>query len=564
VEPGAGTQFLVGALTQLLNTATFFWLFKRHPAGLTAVHVLLLVALLEVAINRVAVPMLRPTSGPPPAWHTYLDYGGLFLFYFAGSLAALLLAARCWQAVGSRARPAVLVAYALVAIATVTAAAPLVFDPPAWLSVVLELAFAASVVAIALSSLGERRDAGIQVGLGFLAVPLLVHAAGALGARFVWPENTFDGPGLWLARVGVIALSVAGLATPYCFAPRPFARAVTRPTPVLAAMAVAAVGAVLARSWYPLVAKAAGLAIGVELTAVAPDPRLAMYLLAVATVVWTLVSCGIAASPARRTVGVGLGLIVLGGYAFKWPHHYLLPLLGLSLIADAVRAVRDDERAATPIALTTPPIADAAWSAYVAQLTQALRRVLGEVHSLTTRGEAGLASSVVVGEAAGRPVRIRIERIEGSVLALDIVVGREIDEVRGATLTVWALAGRALGVNPAGPPAAPTFKTGDPAFDERFKTRGSAQVFRQLFDDGLRARAVAVLAGWLAYWDGDSVRYRIYPGRGAPLDQPIPLSDLAHGAPASVEPLVAVVELVLALAERGVTNAAAPEPSALG
>src|SRR6185295_16647194 len=106
---------------------------------------------------------------------------------------------------------------------------------------------------------------------------------------------------------------VAGLATPYCFAPRPFARAVTRPLPVIVAMAVAAVGALLARSWYPAVAKAASLAIGVELTSAQPDPRLAMYLLAVATLVWTLVSCAIAPSVARRTVGVGLALVVLGG-----------------------------------------------------------------------------------------------------------------------------------------------------------------------------------------------------------------------------------------------------------
>jgi hypothetical protein len=53
----------------------------------------LVVALLEVAINRIAVPMLRPAKGLPPAWHTYLDYAGLFLFYFAGTLAAFVIGA---------------------------------------------------------------------------------------------------------------------------------------------------------------------------------------------------------------------------------------------------------------------------------------------------------------------------------------------------------------------------------------------------------------------------------------------------------------------------------------
>src|SRR5262249_38881868 len=157
-----------------------------------------------------------------------------------------------------------------------------------------------------------------------------------------------------------------------------------------------------------------------------------------------------------------------------WSHHYLLPLLGLALIADAVRTVRDDEYAALPLASETPPIADTAWSAYIAAVVAGVRRALGDVHSLTSRGEGGLVSSVVVGEAAGVPGRIRIERIEGSVLALDVVLGRDIDELHGATLTIWAIPPRALGVNPAGPAAAPAFKTGDAAFDERFKTRGSA------------------------------------------------------------------------------------------
>lgn len=555
-------------MTQLLYTATFFWLSTRRLAGLTAIHVLLLVAFLEVAVNRVAVPMLRPNGGVPPAWHTYLDYAGLFLFYFAGTLAALLLGVRCWQVLGSRGNRRTFAASIPVGVTTLLAAVPLVIDAPAALSLTLELAFAASVIAIVSAGFGRRGDLGIQIGLPILAIPLLLHGAGVLGARFVWPDTMFDGPGIALTHAGVIALCFAALATPYCFAPRPFARAVTRPGPVLFAMAVAGAGALLARSGYPYLARGAMLAVGVELTSGQPDPRLAMYLLAVATLAWTLASCAGAASSARRAVGAGLALIVLGGFGFKWPHHYLLPLFGLVLISGAVRRVRDDELAAMPIVSETPPIADAAWSSYIALVTQGLRRVFGEVHSLTTRGEAGLTSSVIVGEAAGITVRMRIERIEGSVLALDVVLGREIDEVRGATLTVWAIAPRALGVNPAGPPAAPIFRTGDSPFDERFKTRGSAPAFHRLFDEGLRARAVATIDGWISYWDHESVRYRVYPGRGAPLDHPMPLSDLALGrASATAERLVAVVELLVELASRGVRPTPAsedmPEPTEL-
>ena len=521
---------------------------------ITIVHVLCAISILEVAINRVVVPMTRPPAGSPPAWHTLLDYAGLFLFYFVGVLGVIVIALRCYQAIQTKLGTRELVAYAVAVLATVLAAVPLVVAAPAVLSLALELAFAITVVAFAVATIGRDRDLGVQVGLGVLAIPLLVHTAGVLGGRFVWPDNTFDGPGIALARAGVVALALAALVSPYCFAPRPFARTVTRPGPMILAMAVAALGAVLARTSYPGLAKAALLAIGVELSDVQADPRLALYLLAIATLVWTLASCAWAPSPARRQVGLGLAFVLLGGYGFHWPHHFVLPMLGVMLMSEAARRVREDELATLPLAAETPPISDPTWAAYVASVTQGLKRTLGEVHSLTTRGEGGLMSSLIVGEAEGLQLRTRIERIDGCVLALDVVIGREIDELRGATLTVWAIAPRALGANPPGPPASPLFKTGDAAFDERFKTRGSALALTQLLPEELRTRAATTLDGWLAYWEGEGLRYRVYPGRGAPLDHPMPLSDLALGRSGNAaDRLVVVIELLVEIARRGVT-----------
>lgn len=530
----------------------------------TAIHALLLVAVLEVVINRVAVPMLRPDSGTPPAWHTGLDYVGLFLFYFAGSLAAFVLVARSYAAIIARRGLRDTIAHAALAVATLLAAIPLLVTAPPWLSLPLELAFAIALIALISTVYGKQRDLGVQFGLPIIAIPLLVHTASVIGATFIWPESTFDGPGQELVRVGVTSLSIAALVTPYCFAPRPFARAVTRPIPVVIAMSIAALGAVIARMAYPSAAEATSLAIGVDLQHGQPDQRLALYLLAIATLAWTLASCAMAASGARRMIGTGIALVVLGGYGFKWPSHYLLPLLGFALIAEAARRVREEELDALPISSETPPIADSTWSTYVGAVGKGLRPTLGDVHTLTTRGEAGLTSSVIVGEAGGLAVRTRIERLEGSVLALDVVIGREIDELRAATLAVWAIPSRGTGINPAAPQAAPAFKAGDAPFDERFKVRGSTLAFQNMFDDGLRARAVATLDGWLAYWEREGVRYRVYPGRGAPLDHPLPLSDLALGKAAwSPDRLIAVIELLVELGARVLPPPAPSEPSEL-
>ena len=217
-----------------------------------------------------------------------------------------------------------------------------------------------------------------------------------------------------------------------------------------------------------------------------------------------------------------------------------------------------------PLGSDTPPIPDATWQTYVATIVQGLRGRLADVHSLTTRGDAGLMSSLIIGEADGLPVRTRIERIDGSVLALDVVIGREIDELRGSTLTVWAIPGRGLGANPPGPPASPLIRSNDEPFDERFKVRGSATALEKMLDDELRNRAVTTLDGWLAYWDGEGLRYRVYPGRGSPLDHPLPLSDLALGRAAmQAERLVAVIELLVDIARRGVTPPTAEPPTEL-
>ncbi len=336
-----------------------------------------------------------------------------------------------------------------------------------------------------------------------------------------------------------MALCIAALITPYCFAPRPFAYAVIRPVPFLVAVVTAGAGAILAKVGYAAAARSASLALGVQMTNTQPDRWLAVYLLAVLTLAWTLASCAIAPSEARRGVGAGLALIVLGGYAFKWPHHYLLPLLGVAFIADAARRVRDEELAALPMTVEAPPIGDTIWSTYVGTVAQGLRAHAGRRPHADHARRGGPHVERDRRRCGRAPVRARIERIDGCVLGLDVVLGRDIDEVRAATLTVWAIPARGLGVNLQGPPAAPALFSGDPHFEEWFRRAAARRCFARCSTRAARprggdARRLARVLG---------ARGAALPrlsGRGAPLDHPMPLSDLALGRiPPTAERLVA-------------------------
>src|SRR5258706_979054 len=233
-KPEARSPF---CLTQVTSNATFFRLSRRRLVGaLTPVHILVLVALLEVAINRVAVPMLRPSSGAPPVWHTQLDFVGLFLLYFAGTLPLFIIGARVVACVREWRGWRDTIGQLALAIAAVLAAIPLVMVAPDWLDFPREVAFAVAVIALVVSGFARDRDLGAQMGLIVIAVPLLVHSVTNIGARYDWPQGALVSAAAGSAHTGVMALCAAALFSPYVFAPRPFARSVTRPMPILIAM----------------------------------------------------------------------------------------------------------------------------------------------------------------------------------------------------------------------------------------------------------------------------------------------------------------------------------------
>ncbi|HEV7558450.1 MAG TPA: hypothetical protein VGO00_23435, partial [Kofleriaceae bacterium] len=195
-------------------------------------------ALLEMGLHEVAAHLVQPT----PDW---LDIASRFSFFFTGTLAVAVVGARCVAGFTTGTRRDVIVAIA-IAIAAFVATVPLLVDVD--LAVPIEIAFGVAIIAIVASAISRDHDLGAQVGLVLVALPLVIHVIAALGGKLIWPEQVFEGdpdmaaakrlldatgPEITLLRWGTAALCIAALTSPYCFAPRPFARAVTRPIPVV-------------------------------------------------------------------------------------------------------------------------------------------------------------------------------------------------------------------------------------------------------------------------------------------------------------------------------------------
>lgn len=498
----------------------------------------------------------------PPTWFVALDYLALFLLYFAALVGVAALIVRVVDLIR---RPPLsladridaVIGGATLGLLAASAGYAAVISPDPVQGLMHGALAAVAAHQIARVWIG-RAELGAALGVTVCAAPILLYGGASILSRSLWSEDQLLGGEvkLHLAQWARIALVVAAIASPYCLSPRPLARNVSRLFPFLVAVAVAVLGATMLRVDYVETVRAVNRVFGLELRTDVAQDQLALYLLAFATVVWTVIACLIADAPARRRIGVGLALLVLLGHGFAWPLAFVAGAIGLTVLADGALVVRGQEQAGYVPA--TPPIDDEAWQGYVGQVVSGLRRAPGPaapVSAVSVRGEGQSTSTVIVTERRGVPVRIRVERVHQAVVVLDLVCGREVDLGRAATWSVLARAGAPTRGNHPEPPAAGSpFRTDDLAFDERFHARGDRASLLRVLDDDLRARAAASLGGWLAYWEGESLRHRVFPGVGAPLDHPLPLSDLAvrrSTSPAAAERLVALIELCCELAARG-------------
>lgn len=554
----------------------------EHRRTLTTLELVMLAAVAaEVTLGRFLVRGLEkkpvfirgvPQKIVPPTWFVALDYLALFLLYFVALMGVIVLATRARDLALASGRGSlrervhhVIGGATAAAMAAVAAFAAIVHpDAVVTLMHVALLAVAAHQVARVWST---PRDLGAAIGLTLCAAPIILYCGASLLSGELWTEDQMLGGDAkaGLGRLARSALALAAVASPYCLAPRPFARAMTRVLPFAVALIVAGVGAAALRLDYFNTVRAVNNVFGLDLRTDAPQDQIALYLLAFATITWTVVACVTATSPARRRIGVGLAMLVMAGYGFAWPAAFVTAALGLMLMGDGALRVRDEERAAfLPV---TPAIDDETWQGFVGHTVAALRRHVGDagaVSAVSVRGEGEHTSTVVVTERHGVAVRLRVERMARAVVVVDIVCGREVDAGRAATWTAVARGGAFGGGHPEPPPSGPVMRADDPPFDDRFRCRGDRESMLNLLDDGLRARAAASLDGWIAYWAGQSLRHRVFPGQGAPIDHPIPLSQLAmdrRSVPENVERLVMVLDLCAEIAARGLT--ARDEPVAL-
>jgi hypothetical protein len=538
------------------------------------VHLLILVAVSELVVTRLAVERLRPGKNEPiPSWFETTEYLGRFLHYLGTCLAIGVLALKVWdmlrdrdplpgwRGIGRVALATLLTIFAVLATITV------VIDPPNALSFAFQTSWAVAIAACLALAFARREDLGVTVGMLVVALPLLVHYAFHFAGFVVLTEDEVFDRSLdrSAADWGLDVMVLSALLSPYCFAPRPVARSLTRVPPIVAAMLLGGLGAMLVRHDYLDALQLGRLFTGIDLLqgGGVSQNDLALYLLAMSTLIWTLTSCTVADAPARREIGIGLGLVILGGHGFEWPLHFLLGLLGLVVILDAAERVRDEE---SPRALRprTPRIDDQAWDGWVAALAAALRKDdPGEIKTVTVRGDEESATTLIVGERHGVPFKARFGRLAGALVSIDVVCGREVAETTRATFTLHARPDGTEEPHPSPPPAAPALQLDDAGFSARFRSRGDEAQLRALFDEPLRARAAALLDGWVAWWEATSLRFRVYPAIGAPLDHPVPISDLALRGAGHVERMLGVIDLMTVSAARGLPAEEEAPPTVL-
>jgi hypothetical protein len=518
---------------------------RFHPLAWLAV-----VASLELVINRVLRPWLIQKH-PMSSWTTTVDYASLFLLYFATTLAIVVAAQLAWQSWRTTGATAKNLPARLLPALLVVCVAAVVTPAGTTLSLALDVTLALVVIGAVFSTFGGApRDLGARVGLLVVCAPILLHCAVTIYARAISIDAVAESTET-LQHATLITMCVAAMLSPYCFAPRPFAAAVIRIAPVAVAMTLATAGALALRFDYVLTALSVDRALGIEISSMHADPKLALYLLSLATLLWTIASALVAQAPDRRRIGLGLFLLLLAGASYRWPVNYALVGIALTFIAQGARQVRSQEQPA-------PQVDDAVWSTYVASVARALRVHAPQLHVLSTRDTDAEVSTLLVGEIDNVALRVRMSRRQGCLQIVDVLLGREPLVNDSPTLVM-------LGHSPVAAAAVIVKGERHRIASDDMDIVGPVAMFTTLRGEGsLPGAALCEIPGWIGYWPQRGLLWRALPGRDASYDFPIPLHDLAmagngKAAAQNADRFASVVATLIALATRA--DVAKSEPA---
>jgi hypothetical protein len=523
--------------------------FRKWVASLDLITVLVLVAFVELALNRLAVPVLRPPGGQfPPEWHRELDRLGLFAFYLATLLSLGVGVLEAWDlTITRRSFPLpIRVMVETVALAFFALAGWSVLMGGPTLGFQLESCFTLLLLVLAMAAASQPGDTRAKLGLLIVAVPFLLHYYGSFALRLLLDGDPTRSPGLpeRLREAGQWAVALGSLGAAFCFAPRPLLRSLTRPGPLVIASFISTVVAEVLVRHQDVGMELASRGLGIELGPAPPPTVITTFVVAAFAVTWTLVNTLSSPVPARRMLGAGFALVVLGGYGFAWPLELLTVAAGVLALTKATGRLPLEEEDQADEA---PVIPEPVWQAYV----DALARQLGAERAAPAPG-AGPDSSETRLSGVRRDTRFKIDFLRPGRQLRAIQIDVAPSESIPAGPPVWTLATRAGG-HPQPPAAGPPERTGDAAFDRRFRTADAGGMTARLLDEGLRARAAALLDGWVAIWPDGTARWQVYPGRGAPLDHPVPQTELAlrgGDLARAGERLVLVLDLLVELSKR--------------
>jgi hypothetical protein len=401
----------------------------------------------------------------------------------------------------------------------------------------LETSFGFVVALLMLSFFGARAaSARMRIGFALFALPTLLHVAALVAARAGWLRQGWMSPDR-LTSIGEVTLLLAATTAPVLLLPSGIPR-----TRIAAGLALAAgvsaffFVAFLGRA--DLVQTVALYSVHLEL------PRAlsllgALYVTGLFGIV-TALGVLLLSPGAARLSGLGICLISIAGYETASPVALALSLCGLVALATGLL------RSAGAGAGQDARLSAAAWRSLLGTIAAGIADppvtgadpVLIEVMAGGEPGTEGDSDTASVrAPRRGRPIVLRIRRLQGVVRALDVTVGTPEDAPPDATIEsheVW------LGRRPEDRSSLPRIKTGDATFDRKLGVHGRAP----LEERALRRRMLSLADGTVTLWGGHAARF-VAPA--------IPTEKLRRfalpAAPSAARSLVDMVDTLVDLVE---------------